>query len=204
MIASLIALTLSTWTATPSADVWVYPNSSSPGGEPYLRAWGDGSKAVDATIPPGEAFSYSFIQFSLKDMPKGELKSAKLVLWNIKNDALTDDVIKAAPLEVHGLKGTFAEDTFNFEQTTCGPTDTLFGISKAVERSDAGIKYEFDLMDAKGEFKKALDAARANGTIGLALATKLSPADDRTFLYKVVSKEGTKAQWPTLSLEFGD
>lgn len=204
MLSALIALAVgSTWSATPSGDVWVYPHSSTPGGEPFLRVWGDGATAIDKLIPPADAFSHGYLNFALKEVPKGELKSAKLVLVNVPNAELTEAVIKAAPLEVFGLKGTFKEDTFSFTDTKCGPLEPSFGKS-ASEKTETGIRLTVDLMDEKGAFKKYFEEARGSGVLGLALAAKLSPADSRGMIYKVNSKEAAEKDRPLLTLEFAD
>ena len=204
MLACVAVLALaSTWSATPAGDVWVYPHSSTPGGEPFLRVWGDGSTAIDTTVPPGDAFSHGYVNFALKELPKGELKSAKLVVWNIPNPELTVDAIKAAPLEAFGLKGTFKEDTFSFTDTKCGPEKPSFGKSVG-EKTETGIKLTIDLMDEKGAFKKYVEDARSSGVLYLALVTAMSPADSRGMIYKINSKEAAEKDRPLLTLEFAD
>lgn len=204
MLACVAALAFaSTWSATPVGDVWVYPHSATPGGEPFLRVWGDGASAMDTTVPPGDAFSHGYLNFDLKDLPKGELKAAKLVVWNVPNAELTAEVIKAAPLEVFGLKGTFKEDTFSFTDTKCGPVKPSFGKSVG-EKLDTGIKLTIDLMDEKGAFKKYVEDARSSGILYLALASVISPEESRSFIYKINSKEAAEKERPVLTLEFAD
>lgn len=203
MFTAIAAIVLSTWTATPASDVWVYPHSSDPGGEEYMRVWGDGEKAIDSIVPPADSFSYGYMQFDLKDLPKGELKAAKLTVWNVANEELKDDVLTAAPLEVFGLKGTFVEKTFSFLDAKCQPVAPSLGKAKSEKGAD-GIKLEFDLLDAKGEFAKLVEASRSAGSLGLALASKISPEDSRGMIYKVNTKEGPEKLRPSLSLTFAD
>ncbi len=200
MITALAMLALATpWIANPEGDVWVYPNSSDPGTEPLLRAWGNGDKATDSQLPPGDEFSYSYLQFDLKDLPKGDLDTAQLTVVNIPNEALTPEVMKTFPLEAYGMKGTFTENKFSFADTTVGPTDALFGKATS-EKIAEGIKLTINLVDEKGAFKKALEAARTSGKLDICLATRMSPAESRSFIYKVNSKEGPKDLRPSLRI----
>lgn len=166
-----------------------------------MRVWGDGAKAIDSSIPPSDAYSYGYIAFSLKGMPKGALKKAELTLWNVPNEGLTAEVIKASPLEVFGLKGDFKEDTFMFDSATCGPVDPSFGGSTFISKSEDGIKLSVNLLAKEGAFTKALEAAGKTGTLYMALGTKLSPEESRSMIYKIATKESPEKLRPVLTLE---
>ncbi len=202
MLTALVCLVVGpTWTAVASDDVWVYPHASTPGGEPFLRVWGSGSRAVDSAIPPGDEYSYGYVQFALKGAPAGELASAELIVWNVPNETLSKAVLKEYPLEVFGLKGSFKEDTFSFNDGSVGPVEPGFGKAEASIEKD-GIKLTVNLLDEKGNFKKMWSSARDKGSIGFALASMLSPTESRSMIYKVNSKEGPEATRPTLKLSF--
>ena len=202
MLTTLAAVILgSTWSATPSADVWVYPHSSNPGGEAFMRVWGDGSKPIDTMIPPSDAYSYGYVAFALKDLPKGKLKKAELTVWNAPNDGLTAEEIKANPLEVFGMKGDFKEDGFSFDGSTCGPIDPSFGPSTFVQKNESGIQLTINLLTKEGAFAKALEAAGKTGTIYLALGSKISPAESRSMIYKIATKESPEKLRPVLTIE---
>lgn len=166
-----------------------------------MRVWGDGTKAIDAAIPPSDAFSYGYMAFSLKDMPKGKIKSADLVVWNVPNAELDEATMKSTPLEVFGLKGDFKEDTFMFDGATCGPIDPSLGKAMFVQKTDDGIQLRIDLLKSEGVFQKALDAASATGTLYLALASKISPEESRGHIYKIATKESPEKLRPVLTIE---
>jgi hypothetical protein len=166
-----------------------------------MRVWGDGSKPIDATIPPSDAYSYGYIAFELKDLPKGKLKSAELTVWNAPNDGLTEEAIKTNPLEVFALKGDFKEASFMFDGATCGPVDPAFGPSKFVMKNDTGIQLSVNLLTKEGAFEKALEAARASGTLFVALGSKISPAESRSMIYKIATKESPEKMRPVLTIE---
>lgn len=202
MLTALVCLIVGpTWTATPSDDVWVYPHASTPGGEPFLRVWGSGTLAIDATIPPGDEFSYGYLQFNLKDAPAGELVSAELTVWNVANEAFKPEVMKEWPLEVFGLKGKFREDTFSFGDATVGPIEPRLGKGVGTVEKD-GIKITINLLDEKGTFNALWKKSRDAGSLGLGLASTMSPVESRSMIYKINSKEGAEAVRPSLKLTF--
>lgn len=200
MLTAVLLCLAGPWTATPKADVWVYPHSSNPGGESYMRVWGDGTKATDENIPPADAFSYGYIAFDIASLPKGEITSASLTVWNAPNPALTADVVKASPLEVFGLKGEFSEEGFSFDGAKCGPTGSSLGTSTIAATGETGIKLVIDLKGEDHAFAKAVEAARSSGTLYLALASKISPAESRSNLFKIATREAPEAQRPVLSI----
>lgn len=202
MLTALVCLIVGpTWTAIPSDDVWVYPHASTPGGEPFLRVWGSGSQAIDSTIPPGDEYSYGYLQFDLKDAPAGELVSAELTVWNVANEVFKPEVLKEWPLEVYGLKGKFKEDTFSFGDSSVGPIEPRLGKGVATVEKD-GVKITINLLDEKGNFKALWKKSRDAGSLGLGLASTMSPAESRAMIYKINSKEGPVAVRPTLKLTF--
>lgn len=202
MLASLVCLLVGpTWTAVASDDVWVYPHASTPGGEPYLRVWGSGTRAIDSEIPPADEYSYGYVQFSTKGAPEGELAAAELTVWNVANETLKPEVLKEFPLEAFGLKGSFKESSFSFSDTTVGPVEPSLGKAIGVVEKEV-IKLTINLLDEKGNFKKQWSAACDKGSVGFALASKISPMESRSLIYKINSKEGPEATRPTLTLKF--
>lgn len=202
MIAALaVSILASTWSNPPSADVWVYPHASDPGSEQFMRVWGDGVLAIDKAEAMDGTFSYGFLQW--KDLPKGKLKKATLTVYAVFNDALTEEIVKKAPLEAYSLKGTFDEKNFRFGGTEVMPTNTLFG--KAVPEKDGDYwKLTIDLLsDPKSGFADAFAKAQESGTLGMTLGSSISPAESRSFLYKVATKE-LKEKQPKLTLELED
>jgi len=201
MLTALVCLVVGpTWTAVASDDVWVYPHASTPGGEPFMRVWGSGTRAIDSAVPPGDEYSYGYVQFALKGAPAGELASAELIVWNVPNESLKPEVMKENPLEIYGLNQTFKEDTFSFNSSV-GPVEPRLGKAVGSVEKD-GIKLSVNLLDEKGNFKKLWASARDKGSLGFALSSAISPAESRSMIYKINSKEGPEAVRPTLKLTF--
>lgn len=165
-----------------------------------MRVWGSGTRPIDSAIPPGDEYSYGYVQFALKGAPAGELASAELIIWNVPNEALKPEVLKEFPLEIFGLNGVFDEDTFAFGGNI-GPVEPRLGKSVgSIEKE--GIKLTVNLLDEKGNFKKLWAASRDKGSIGFALSSTISPAESRSMIFKINSKEGPEATRPTLKLTF--
>lgn len=201
MIALLAGLAFSTVTLTPSDDVWVYPHSSSPGSETFLRVWGDGSSAVEATFMDDGGFSYAYLQWPTRELKVGVPKKATLTVFATAPEDLTAEKVKAAPLQAFGLSASFKEDAFMAGQTEVRPKGDSLGKATAGRKGDKWVL----TIDLGESFREAVSKAQADGKpIGLALASAISPAESRSQLYKIYSKENPAEFRPALALEYGD
>lgn len=200
MVTLAAALILgSTWAKTPSDDVWVYPHSSDPGAEQLLRVWGDGEVSVDANYPPDGSFSYAYVQWDISDLPKGDLEGATLTVYALWNEELSAETVEKFPLEIRALKPTLDEKRFSYDKGEA-PAPKALAKGKA-EKVDKNWKFTFDLNDKDGKFKELLAGARDGGKIAFAFTSKISPAESRSLIYKINSKEGPKELRPELKFE---
>lgn len=204
MFALAASLILTTWTSGPSADVWVYPHASDPGTAESMRIWGDGLAALDKAESSDGTFSYGFLSWDLKGIPKTPVKSAKLTLYAIGNEVLTAEIMEKAPIEVFALKGNVDEKTFKFGNTEVAPSTLPFGKSK-VEKDGDGWKLTVDLLnEPKSEFAESFKVSREKGWFSIVLASSISAAESRGMMYKIHTKEGAKGKQPVLTIEFED
>ncbi len=207
MIALLLATTLlraepQTFRLEPSDDIWVYPHASDPSKDPYLRVWGAEGKAVAPSPEESEEFSYSYLKFDLKTLPKGMITGAKLTLTSIADPGYTSDYIKDNPLQVRALRTDFSEKTWEYDIVhTLNPDKDDKAVYGSASPKDwpAGKPFPLviDLLKGPADFKKDLSAARdsAEHLLGLALTS----TDDvqtmgSTAVYKLYSKDADKKE----------
>lgn len=208
--ALLLALVLSPVTVerSPTDDVWVYPHSSDTK-DVYLRVWGAGGKAVAGPNDSIEDFAYSYLRFDLGDLPKGALKEAKLVLTATADAGWSRNDLKNTPLEAR-LAGTgfnekdWAYDAHAIKFAPSGEKDAVFGTAVAgeiVEGKETTLT--IDLLAGPAKFAEALEKARADRALALALTTALDPSEvGRTAIYRLYSKDAQAAFRPILRLTF--
>ncbi|MFY9234229.1 MAG: hypothetical protein WAO58_07190 [Fimbriimonadaceae bacterium] len=197
----------------PTDDVWVYPNAGDPSKDAYLRFWGAGGKSVPGPGESAEDFSYSYLKWSLRDLPDGaKVTSATLILTHVANSQLSAADIKASPVEVRALSGGFTEKGWSYATAEKiipdrsgvfgkgGPAsmvkdkETLFEINLALTptASDAG--------SFRAYFERAL--AGEGKELGLALVSAVDPSSGSGAIYKIFSKDGPKEFRPVLRLVF--
>lgn len=201
-----------TVTLTPSDDVWVYPHASDPANDPFLRVWGTDGKSVPTDGEHAE-FSYGYLRFDLKNVLKGHLKQAHLILTHAPAQGWTLETALANPVEIRQLSGDFDEKTWTYEKTAkVAPNpsaDGLIGQGSPDKLPAEGKSALFDIDLLKGaSFAKLLDAAlnTSDPHLNLALCSKVDPGTlGRSSVYKFYSKDNPDAKvQPTLKLTFED
>lgn len=188
-------------------DVWVYPFAQEQEKDEYMRIWGTGTASIPEKGTDEPEQSYSIARFDVSKLPTGKVKSAKLELTLIAKDVLTQSVLEKYPLEVHAVNGDFAEKSWDFGKVKSFlPSQEILGSSKDwALQFDKPCKVEVNLLGGPGDFQKELDAARAKGYLGLALASKLPAAElGRDGIYKFYSRNSSSKSGPVLRLEIGD
>ncbi|MEQ1823352.1 MAG: hypothetical protein ABL949_12655 [Fimbriimonadaceae bacterium] len=188
----------------PVGDVWVYPHAPDPAGDPFMRIWGDGAESVDKIVPSGGEFSYGYLVF---DIPKKEdgtrfkVTGATLTVFAVSNEELTLNVIKENPLEVRGLEQAFEEKKFHVDSFKVGPYAGVFGKAATAEKVGANYKFTIDLLAKDSEFEEWFNVGAKSGKFALSLTSRISPAESRSLLYKVFTKENDKALVPKLAVK---
>lgn len=192
---------LQTVTLEPVADVWVYHRAGDPGGDPFLRIWGSGGKAVAADTAELENFSYSYLSFSLVGVPLEKITGATLILTTASKPQEGYDY-GAFPIEVRGLKGKpLNEKTFVYEDATdiTPASNGVFGEAPFAKDSD---KIRIELKGKDGDFLNYLKLSKE--TLSLSLTSKYDIADlGMKGFYKVYSKDNKdETVRPKLILKF--
>jgi hypothetical protein len=202
---SLIAMVLTTTSLAlaPTDDVWVYPHSSDPGGDPFFRIWGAEGNSVASSAADAGQFSYGYLRFDLSSLPKDrKLVSAKLTVTQFENPSYTPEVSKQSPLEVRLLNGDFNEKSWKYEQSA--------KVSPAVEKdsflgrgtlSADSLTITIDLLKGKVSLTDALKGS----TLDLALVSSLDPSQGDRAMYKISTRDAKDEKVrPQLVLEFAD
>lgn len=222
MITTAICLALLTQAAAakpatmdliPTDDVWVYPNAGDASKDAYLRFWGMGGKSVPAPGESAEDFSYSYLKWSLKEVPEGAtITGASLILTHAPNSELSAADIKASPVEVRALSGGFTEKTWSYATaekiTPLRNGADLFGKGGPMSMvKDKETQFEIKLALSPtaadpGAFKAYFDRALAGEgkELGLALVSAVDPSAGRGAIYKIYSKDGPKEFRPILRI----
>lgn len=198
---ALLSQTPQTFDLSPSADAWVYPHSSDPGGEKLMRIWGDGSESVDKVFPSGGEFAYGYLVFDVPKLTDGtryKVSSASMVVFAQANEELTPAIFKEFPLEVRGLEKTFEEKTFHIDTFKEGPYAGIFGQAVTAEKVGDNLKFTIDLLGKDSEFADWFNVGARTGKFAISLTSKISPAESRSMIYKVFTKENDKALVPKL------
>jgi hypothetical protein len=199
---------LETFELVPTDDVWVYPNSSDPGTDTFLRCWGAGGKSVDQPGRTPDIHSYSYLRFDLSTLPKRfKINEASLTLFHNANPVYTEADSAKAPLEVRALVGDFSEKDWTFERSAkVYPDGSKEGLlASAVVKpgpKDAPFAVKIDLAKPESKFPALLVGAieKEKPTISLALCSALSPEEVEGAVYKVFSKDGPKETRPVLRI----
>ena len=199
--------TFETVTIPVDQDVWVYPHASDPGGDPALRAWGVGGKAVAATAADAEEFSYGYLRFSFSGIPDGKkLVGATMVFKPVGNPEINPDASKW-PLEVRSLVGTFTEKDWDYSQVgKIYPSGDIFGTGILAKADDGdGLQIKVDLLGKDSKFSSAFDkAVKDKQPMHFALTSKYDVSElGQKGVYKVYSKDNKdEAVRPKIVLKF--
>jgi len=212
MLALILAAHLSvaepqTVTLEPTDDIWVYPHASDPSKDPFLRVWGAEGKSVAPAAEELEEFSYSYLKFNFKALPKGKIEEAKLILTSIADPGYTADYAKDNPIEARSLRADFAEKTWEYDiARTLGPGSggkAVYGTGYP-EKWPTGKPFPItlDLLKGPADFRADVEKAR-----GEDFAIALTSTDDvatmgNTAVYKVYSKDADKKEYhPVLRIK---
>jgi hypothetical protein len=192
-------------TLTSEQDVWVYPHSNDPGGDPFIRVWGVGGTSVAPTPGDVENFSYGFLKFSLKGLPvQKKLLSAHLILTPAGKPVVSKES-EEWPLEARGLTGTFDEKDWTQDKaSTVGPKkDAIYGTGVIAAKGE-DFEIRMNLLDEKSVFAKSL--AGNSGDFFIALTSRYDVAEmGMKGIYKVYSRDNKdKNVHPRLELRFED
>jgi hypothetical protein len=196
-------------TFEPTDDVWVYPHASDPSKDPYLRVWGSEGKSVAPAAEELDEFSYSYLKFNLKTLPKGKIEEATLTLTSIADPGYTADYIKDNPVEARPLKSDFTEKTWEYDiARTLFPepgAKSVYGLAYP-SKWPAGKPFtvEIDLLKGPADFRiDSKQAANGDGSFAIALTS----TDDvqtmgSTAVYKFYSKDADKKEYhPVLRIK---
>ncbi len=206
-----LAITLSLGAATlvPTDDVWVYTHASDQLESQFLRSWGAEGRAV----MPGEeetgAYSYSYLKFSLKEIPKdAKLTKAVLRLTHDGVATFNEAQSKEFPLEARALSGDFQEKDWQFGMSSLAlpkaEADAVFGTGSGKPSGDKQpFIIEIDLMKGPGKFEAAFSKALESGSLLLALTTKMDPQEGgESKMYKYYSRSAKEEWRPKLILDY--
>jgi hypothetical protein len=188
----------------PTDDVWVYPHASDPAKDMYLRAWGQGGKSVADSPDGNDDFSYSYLKFDLAQVPKGKLKSAKLVVWHISEPGFTETSSGLTPLEGRAIVGDFKETEWEVAMSrkvtpVVGP-EGVFGTGAAPAGLGGTKEFQIviDLMKGPRDFSKAISGS----TVSIAITSKVDPSEGgMKSVYKFYSRNAEERLRPYLELE---
>jgi hypothetical protein len=192
-------------TLTSDEDIWVYPHSNDPGGDPFMRIWGVGGLSVAATPGDTENFSYGYLKFNLGELNLSkELKSAVLYLTPAGKPSVSEES-KEWPLEVRGLNGAFNEKTWTWDlSSSINPSkDSLFGAG-VISQNGEDFVIKIDLLGKKSNFAATL--ADAKGSLCLGLTSRYDVADlGMKGVYKIYTRDNKEKQVrPRLELTFAE
>jgi len=188
----------------PTDDVWVYPHASDPSKDMYLRAWGQGGKSVADTPDGNDDFSYSYLKFDTSSIPKGKLKSAKLIVWHISEPGYTAESSGVTPLEARAITGDFKETDWevamNRKVTPIVGPDGVFGTGAAPAGLGGTKEFQIaiDLLKGPRSFAKAITGS----TISVAITSKVDPSEGgMKSVYKFYSRNAEERLRPYLEVE---
>lgn len=189
-----------------TGDIWVYPHASDGARDAILRVWGSDGNSVAATQDQEGAFSYGYLAFPLPAQT-GKLTGASLVLHLAANPVITSKESRESPLEARALSQAFDEETWDFSLTSkirpVAGEPFGSGAMTSPPTPDRPIRLEINLVEGKGEFTKAFEAAAASTSrkVFFALTSRLSAEGRRA--YRVISRESPQSELrPTLVLTF--
>lgn len=211
LVFAAVALAPNVQTVTPLLrdDIWVYPNAADPEKDQYLRAWGAEDRSVPTDADSASKFSFSYLQWDLKDLPAdAKLTSAKLVLTHIPDPGWDDALARANPLEVRPLRAGFEQAGWNYGQIAnyfpgVGEKDLYGKVSPTAGAEGKEFAVTVDLLQGPADFRKAFDAARATDSklLAVALTAGLDPeAQGMRCIYKFFSKQARAETTPRLEL----
>lgn len=208
MLTLLALSTLAEVALTPTDDIWAYPHASDPKSDVYLRVWGVSGEAVAKDAAEAESFAYSLLRFDTSSLPKTKkLTTAILRLTHVGKPSFTVESAAKAPLEVRPVRGDFAEKTWKYDDLFALKLEStdkaIFGkVSPSRFPDEDVFVIEIDLMKGENQFEPYL--LNADGSLKLALTSKLSVDQDRQ-TYKFFSKDAeTASRRPQLILKFAD
>ncbi|MBI1331912.1 MAG: hypothetical protein GC165_03435 [Armatimonadetes bacterium] len=210
LVLSNLRVPADTVSLTADQDVWVYAHSSDAAGEPYLMAWGVGGKAIADNPDDAESCSYSYLRFSLDQIPAGKkLVGATMILKPMGSPEI-NPAAKDWPLEVRPLKGTFTEREWSYDvASTVVPMPEIFGtgiigaVSGSADAKDLEIRV--DLMGKTSKFGDAFAAAaKDKKPMYFALTSKYDPSNQgRSGVYRLYSRDNKdESVRPKLVLTF--
>jgi len=193
----------STVTLNPTDDVWVYPHSNDPAGDPFFRIWGAEGNSVAGSASDAGQFSYGYLRFDTSTLPKEKkLIGAKLILTQFENPSYTPELSKQTPLEVRALTGVFDEKTWKYETSTkVSPVTGKNEFFGSGTLSPGSLVISIDLLKGKVSLADALKEPSLN----LALVSALDPSQTERAMYKISTRDSKDEKVrPRLELEFSD
>ncbi|HEY0866236.1 MAG TPA: hypothetical protein VGE01_02595, partial [Fimbriimonas sp.] len=155
-----------------------------------------------------DAYSYGYLRFDLKDLPKdSKITKADLLLTHTADPAYTLSLVKDNPLEVRPLKGVFTEKDWEYDLVTKISPDeengSVLGSAhpETINADGKTFVLTIDLLKGPGAFAKAAVGGQA---LHVALTSKISPeVGGQRAVYKVYSKDAeTEANRPKLVLSY--
>ena len=186
-----------TYLVEADQDVWVYPHSSDPGGDSFLRVWGLGGKSVAASAGDAEDFSYSYLRFSFDKVPTDKKLVGAYMFLKPAGTPEIDANAKSWPLEVRPLKGKFTEKDWAYTQISdVSPSESEVygtGVVSAADGPGAEKAFEIkiDLMGKDSKFSTALSKMLSEKQpMFVALTSKYDVSEmGMKGVYKVFSKD---------------
>ncbi len=166
-----------------------------------MRIWGDGAEAVDSKFPSDGGFAYGYLVFDVPKLVDGvrfKVESASLIVFAQANEELTPAVMREFPLQVRGLEKTFEEKTFHIDTFKQAPYAGIFGLGLVAEKVGENNMFKIDLLAKDSHFEDFFNTGARSGKFAIALTSKITPAESRSLIYKVFTKENDKALVPKL------
>lgn len=197
------------WEAIPTDDVWVYPHAADPENDPFLRVWGAEDRAVAPSPDAISSYSYSFLRWDTKNLPKGQLVEATLTVWSIQNPGWNVDIINATPLQARGIPAGWDQKTWSYQDGTAnvvpdGSDKAVFGTTPKFERlpADKEVALSLDLLKGPADFRAYLKGQTTHH-LALALTSALNVETyGMKAILKVHSREAAENLRPKLRLVF--
>ncbi len=132
---------------TATDDLWVYPHSADPGGDPVIRVWGARELDINPTGYPGQPwaqsyFSYGYVQWDLDDVPPDTHWNGATLTVTVADGSTFDPSIDGVYLR--GVTGTFDESNWVFGDDPA-PIASARLVGVVSGNAEAGDTVTFDI-----------------------------------------------------------
>lgn len=199
-----------TYQSQPTDDVWNYDNAFNAGFTAFLRAWGDGTNALDPQgLPPALNYSYSYAKWSLGTIQPGvryRVLEAKLTVTQTTPPGYSFTVGQAFPLEARNLSPDFNEATWDYTNPNNPlPGTQIFGRGTMENyQVDAAFPITMDLLAGDADFETYFNEAIQNGgELAFAFVSTMDPGQQGgQVFYRFYSRNDAGGRGPVLSIRY--